>query len=223
MEINTFENGFFWNNYGSIEQDFLRFMEYTPYCPSNRKIYSPKLTGMLLQIGGYVDSAFKEMAAFFDMVPNQIENIVDAFAVFETIYKLSKNNGGELIAKLDFGDKKMDPFKYFSKKYYSAIKWWAAYNDVKHNYSLNYKKATIDNVLEGLAGAFLINVVHYPSQKHLWELGNLSTGMKAGEGFQEVNLSETNFESYWETAVSDFSFLNIGVRVETPLFLYARK
>lgn len=101
---NTFENGFFWNNYKSIESDFLRFPEFVPYHKFNLKMYSPKLTDFLLQIGGYVDSAFKEMVNYFNCM-NAISDIVDAFCVFETIYNLSSNNGGKLIAKLDFGDK----------------------------------------------------------------------------------------------------------------------
>jgi len=54
----TFEDGFFWNNFKSMEQGFLRFLEYAPHCVMNEEVYSPKLTGLLLQIGGYIDSAF---------------------------------------------------------------------------------------------------------------------------------------------------------------------
>jgi hypothetical protein len=93
---NTFENGFFWNNYKSIESDFLEFINYVPYHKSNLKIYSPKLTGLLLQIGGYVDSAFKEMPRFFGFrsfkkVKGRVKrvkdielvtDIIDAFCLF---------------------------------------------------------------------------------------------------------------------------------------------
>lgn len=226
---NTFENGFFWNNYTSIESDFLRFLEYVPYCKLNIKMYSPKLTGMLLQIGGYIDSAFKEMANYFNLEAYTkkrtkkteiITDIVDAFCVFETIYHLSLNNGGYLIAKLDFGDKEMYPFQNFSSLDFQSPEWWYAYNKVKHEYSIHSKKASINNVLEGLSGAFLVNVIHYPSIKLLWQLGYLKTGVKAGQGFQELFLNEKQFDGYMQSATPDLKPLNIGVRIETPLFLY---
>lgn len=231
-DINTFEGGFFWNNYQSIESDFLRFLEYAPYHKSNIKMYSPKLTGFLLQIGGYVDSAFKGMADYFNFrtykkkkrakKKDTVADIVDAYCLFEDIYNLSSNNGGHVIAKLDFGDKEMYPFKDFSSSQFKSPEWWLAYNKVKHEYSLHYKKASLDNVLEALAGAFLLNVTHYPSIKLLWNLGGLITGVKAAEsGFAEIHYSEKTFDAYLEGAVSNLQPLNIGVRVETDLFLYA--
>jgi hypothetical protein len=229
---NTFENGFFWNNYKSIESDFLGFMEVAPYHKSNQQMYSPKLTGLLLQIGGYVDSAFKEMASFYDLraykkkelEKNKIlADIIDAYSLFESIYHLSSNNGGTLIAKLDFGDKELYPFKEFSDVFIRPS-WWNAYNKVKHEYSLHYKKASIDNVLRGLGGAFLLNVVHYPSVRLLWQLGYLITGVEAGPGFQEVYYDEKMLDkNIMPKAISELEPLNIGIRIETPLFLYAHK
>lgn len=122
----TFVDGFFWNNFKSMEQDFLRFLEYTPYCVMNDDMYSPKLTGLLLQIGGYIDSAFKEMARFFTFTEvksykikrsvlteklerKAVKNIIDYCAVFEGIYELSNNSHGDLIAKLDFGLQHLRP------------------------------------------------------------------------------------------------------------------
>jgi len=231
---NTFENGFFWNNYKSIESDFLRFLEYAPYHKSNLKMYSPKLTGFLLQTGGYIDSAFKEMANYFNFrtcgkkkrvkKKETITDIVDAFCLFEDIYSLSSNNGGHLIAKLDLvGDKELHPFKDFSSSQFTSPIWWSDYNKVKHEYSLHYRKASLDNVLEALAGAFLLNVTHYPSIKVLWQLGHLTTGSKAGSKFAEAFLEERFFDDYMQNAVSNLQPLNIGIRVETPLYIYMHK
>jgi hypothetical protein len=229
--LNTFEDGFFWNNYKSIESDFLRFLEYAPYHKSNLKMYSPKLTGFLLQVGGYVDSAFKEMANYFNFrvygkkkrvkKKEAITDIVDAFCLFEYIYNLSTNNGGHLIATLDFGDKELYPFMDFSSSKFISPKWWFAYNKVKHEYSLHYKRASVDNVLEALAAAFLLNVTHYPSIKLLWQLGYLETGFNAAEGgFAEMDLSESTLDTYMQTALSNLQPLNIGIRVETELYIY---
>ena len=111
-----------------------------------------------------------------------------------------------------------NPFKSFSN--IESPDWWDAYNKVKHKYSLHYQKASVTNVLQGLAGAFLLNAVHYPSIKLLWQLRYLKAGAKAGRDFAEVTLSEEHFESYLESATRDFKPLNIDIRVETPLFLF---
>lgn len=199
-------------------------------------MYSPKLTGLLLQIGGYIDSAFKEMVTYFNFrevktykikrdgsvtekKPKAVKDIIDACCIFESTYNLSSNNGGVLIAKLDFGDQELRPFEELAG-FIDSPKWWKAYNKVKHEYSLHYKKANLDSVLNGLAGAFLLNVIHYPGIKLLWKLGHLTTGFQAGKGFGELFLNEKQFDGYMERAIPEFESLNIGIRIETPLFLY---
>jgi len=234
----TFENGFFWNNYISIESEFLKFLEYAPYHEANLEMYSPKLTGLLLQIGGYVDSAFKDMADYFGMAAiaqkkkggfkkvsknKVIDDIRDAFTVWESIYNLSANNGGDLTALLDFGDKALHPYAKFTSPIYDESEWWwKAYNKVKHEYALHYQKANITNVLEGLAGAFLLNVVHYPSIKFLWQLEVLETVVKSGDGFAPYWVPKHTFDEMLERAVQKIKPLNAGIRVETSLFLYTR-
>jgi hypothetical protein len=218
-----------------MESDFLEFTEYIPYCNRNLKTYSPKLTGLLLQIGGYVDSAFKEMADFFKsraytrkrgrkVRSEAIGNIVDGFCFFESIYNLSSNYGGHLIAKLDLvGDKEFFPFGQWSSVNFEKLTWWEAYNKVKHQYSLHVKKASFNNILEGLSAALLLNVTHYPSIKLLWQLGYLETGIYSEGGFQKLSLSERAFNDYWDGAVSNLTSLNIGIKMETPLFLYVHR
>lgn len=219
----TFENGFFWNNYKTIESTFLDYLSYVPYCSPNRTVYSPKLVGILLQIGGYIDSAFKEMVKYEipDFCGKSVSNIEDAWRVFEPVYKLSNNFGGDLIAILDYGDKQLYPFKEFSNSVYTPLPWWQAYNEVKHQYSPMYFKARMETVLEGLSAAFLLNVIHYPGTRLLWELEYLKTCIKTSKGFNEIFLSKEYFGKYMTSAVSNLKPLKIGIRVETDLFLYS--
>jgi len=60
----NFEKGIFWELYLDLERQFQNFLEYVPYLPGNENIYSFKLLNLILSIGGYVDSAFKEMARY---------------------------------------------------------------------------------------------------------------------------------------------------------------
>jgi len=53
-----------------------------------------------------------------------VKDVVDYFAVWETIYNLSSNSEGELIAKLDFGDEPLTPFAKFASPSFDKTDWW---------------------------------------------------------------------------------------------------
>jgi hypothetical protein len=211
-----------------MEADFVHFLDYVPYTKSNRKVYSPKLLSMLLQICGYIDTLFKEMAKYKHIakIPmcdniNRLEktnyrqfNINLARNAFETIYNLSINNGATLIAKLDWiRDKELTPFADFGQE--KNPRWWYDYNSLKHNWALTMTRANMDNVLEALGGAFLLNAVHYPSIKHLWEMEVLKTEYSR-------NMPEIAFDQVLRRAISLLKPFDYPHRVETELFLFVR-
>lgn len=61
------------------------------------------------------------------------------------------------------------PFSEFGKG--KTPKWWNAYNEVKHDWLKNLKKANIENTSKALGGAFLLNVIHTPSLLELAKRG----------------------------------------------------
>jgi len=218
-----------------MEADFTHFLDYVPYTKENRDVYSPKLLAMLLQICGYIDTVFKEMAKYqsFRRIPNCKAindlkangygrfNIGYARRAFEKIYNLSSNNGTKLIAKLDWiGDKYLTPFANFGKE--KSPSWWYDYNNVKHNWSANIKKANMDNVLEALSGAFLLNAIHYPSIELLWRLGVFKMVIGGGTGPIIRSLSKGNFQRYLKKARRQRKLLNHGFIVDTPLFVCSK-
>jgi hypothetical protein len=130
---------------------------------------------LLLQIGGYVDTAFKEMSQYPKFSGNEkckyirkkvskdeLVTISDFREAFEPIYDLSKRSVAVLSTKhfallIDV----LAPFSEFGEEI--TPKWWTAYNKVKHNWLKNFKKANLENTLRALSGAFLLNVIHEPS------------------------------------------------------------
>ena len=58
----TFENGGFWEYYKDLERQFEKSLEYVPYLKKNTGTFSFRLANLVVAIGGYVDSAFKEIA-----------------------------------------------------------------------------------------------------------------------------------------------------------------
>lgn len=234
--LSVFEKGMCWALYKYMESDFIRYLEYVPYTEKNKDVYSPKLIALLLQICGYIDTVFKEMAKNheFKNIPecdeiNKLEkdeyrsyNIGLARAAFEKIYKLSSNNDGKLIAKLSwYGDKELIPFKMFAMG--KSPYWWRIYNAIKHSWSRAFEQSNVDNTLEALSGAFLLNVIHYPSLKLLWQLGDLKIIVKTGAGYNEHRIPEHVFNVLLKEAISKLTPLQYVYMVETPLFIYINK
>lgn len=216
-----------------MEANFVNFLDYVPYTEKNKKIYSPKLLAMLLQNCGYIDTVFKEMAKFKEFVSipeceaiNDLEssnyrsyNIGLAREAFQPIYRLSSNNGGKLIAKLDWvGDKKLFPFKQFGQGKSPA--WWHIYNEVKHTWSSSLEQANVDNVLRSLAGAFLLNVVHYPSIRLLRKLGVFDTVLRSSSGLDVTYLPDHIFDELLKKASSARKAFDYDHVIESDLFLF---
>jgi hypothetical protein len=230
--MSVFENGLSWILYTQMESSFIEFLEYVSYVYNHQKVYSPKLLSLLLQIGGYIDTIFKEMAKY-DRIRNIPEcqklnkavekdryNIGYARTAFERIYRLSLNNEGTIVPKLPWltSPPLLTPFKKFAQN--SSPKWWTAYNKAKHEWSEWLHQANMKNVLEALAGAFLLNVIHFPSQKRLWLIGVLKTVYQTGVGVKEAKIPELVFDQLQKTAITQTKPLAYPFRVETPLFVY---
>lgn len=220
-----------------MEDDFIRFMEYVPYTANNAKVYSPKLIALLLQICGYIDTIFKEMAKFKEFQSIQECQDINALAnndyigfdiklaksAFEKIYNLSSNNGAKLIAKLDWmGDKELTPFANFSSKTKVSPSWWEDHQKVKHFWATAIQKANMDNTLEALSGAFLLNAVHYPSIELLWRLGDLDLTYKVMGGHETWHISEDTLVRFVDEAIKERKPLANDHVLETRLFVYER-
>lgn len=174
----AFEFGQMWNTYHEMEEEFINYLEFVPLTADNRKVYSGKLLRLMLQLGGYLDTAFKEISLYkaFDHNQSCLEirekvekNKIIPFdfylKTFEPIYKLSKRP--VVVKRLDgFINKPVliDRFPpFYVKEGRSTPEWWQAYNAVKHNMIKNMKEANVENTLTALSGAFLLNAIYEPS------------------------------------------------------------
>jgi len=180
----TFRNGGFWEHYRDLERQFQEFLNFVPYFDNNKGVHSFRLTNILLNLGGYVDSAFKEMARYPEFCRRKDSNckkIVDVvrenrkkikrgeFAggpgikfcleTFEEIYHLSQR-------KVNFKRLPLreEVFPYFPfNQETNAPYWWDVYNHTKHDFHEFFEKTNLESTRNALAGAFLLNVIHKPS------------------------------------------------------------
>jgi len=184
--ILAFETGLMWSVYNDMERTFMEFLDYVPLAKDHNKVYSHKLLRLMLEIGGYVDTAFKEISLYpkFDgdakcetirkMAAKGKTVKISLFReAFEPIYHLSRRTilmkSPRHFASPPLAIDLFNPFSEFGKG--KAPNWWKAYNKVKHNWLKNLKKANVKNTLRALGGAFLLNVVHEPSLLELAKRG----------------------------------------------------
>lgn len=212
--------------YLDLEHQFADFLEYVPYLEGNEETYSFKLLNLALGIGGYIDSALKEMAKYKRFLSNvdcqeilrrvrsSEENVSMGEApitvpiwlclrAFESEYRLSKKR--VLFKRLPEREEVV-PFRPSNPKT-NAPAWWEIYNGLKHNVSVNLKKANLRNSMRALAGAFLLNVVHIPAAFRLYEFGLMA--------FEYGCVPPANLKQILENKQIYPAF------VETPLFIYS--
>lgn len=190
----TFENGGFWEYYKDLEHQFEDFLKYVPYLDQNESVRSFRLTNIILNIGGHVDSSFKEMALYRKFNKhNKCKEIMrkvrearerikkNEFATgpgiklcleaFQDIYNLSTKT---IIFKRLPERERILPFAV-SNPQTRAPYWWDIYNQTKHDFHEYFEKTTLKATRDALAGAFLLNVIHEPAIFRLNEFGLLKS------------------------------------------------
>ena len=157
-----------------LERQFIDFTKYVPYLDGNENVYSFRLVNLILAIGAHVDSVFKEMfrcSDFSTKYPDILKKINDGKATItdyreiEKEYYISKR---KVVFKRLPERETIFPFQQFGTK---SPDWWSAYNKIKHEFSQNFKMATLKTARDALACAFLLNVVHKPAILRLFEYG----------------------------------------------------
>lgn len=232
----TFENGGFWEYYKDLERQFDNFLVDVPYLKGNENTYSFRLANLILAIGAHIDSAFKEIAKysiFSTKYPEILKpktkggrtrqpNITDYFPLSEE-YKLS-----ERVVTFKCLPKREDlgPFQQYqktkTKKGREKIThpyWWTAYNGVKHNFNKNFKKANLKTVRDALAGAFLLNVIHVPASKRLFDYHLLKPKYPQGETMWKPEYDTFEGQKMLSERPRDKKIENPFI-IETSLFVY---
>jgi len=211
-----FTDGTFWELYTDLEFQFQGFLKAVPFTKRNEKTHSFRLLNLILSIGGYIDSAFKEMTRYPDFSRNtnckEILKILkesqkrvklgkNPFTVsielplkaFDSIYRLSNR---KVVFKYLPERVEVVPFTPHNPKT-KAPKWWEIYNGLKHDVGKNIENANLKNTRDALAGAFLLNVIHIPAALRLFRYGVTKTdytGRGIGVIAVDTGLGETGLQ-----------------------------
>jgi len=216
-----FENGGFWEYYKALERQFEDFLDYVPYIEGNEETYSFKLLNIFLSIGGHIDSAFKELARYprFDKIESCKEIlerakarqgiIVSGIHAFDEIYAITSMT---VWFKCLPTRTPLTPFNC------EKPEWWDFYNDLKHDVSVNLKKANLETVRDALAGAFLLNVIHEPAALRLFDYGLLKPIYPQGETFTQQTYDTFRGREQYKKRPLDLKPIEDAFTIETALF-----
>lgn len=214
----TFENGGFWEYYKDLERQFQNFLEYVPYVQGNENTYSFKLLSQILSIGGYIDSAFKEIARFSEFSEDEgckkilrrakkgTGIIKSGVQAFDELYGISTKI---VIFKFIPEREPLKPFECIEHK----PDWWDFYNEVKHEFGINLEKANLKNTRDALAAAFLLNAIHKSGALRLFDYGL----MKDKFSHKEVMPSPSYRRMFKDILDNRQKYPYF---TETPVFLY---
>src|SRR5208337_1886939 len=140
MDNNTRFIGFLgdnaWEQYTTLEEEFLRYLKYVPLDENHYNVWSLVLGDLLNNTGSVIDSFLKN-AIYFDQF-NDIQNIEKCredekyhnMATYRTIF----DNFYNLSNKEIFENKswsKIIPFSNWTNN--KSPEWWKNYTDLKHD------------------------------------------------------------------------------------------
>ncbi len=208
-----------WEEYCTLEKEFKEIISHIPLVENHLKVWSFKIGDLLIVLGSVMDSFFKlslndkefdNINMITELRNKERHDMSDYRNIFENKYHLSIKK--VYIRRLDIF---CEPFKLWSQN--KSPDWWEDHQAVKHNRFINKEKAQLESLLNGMAGLFLLNVIHLPNRLVLRRLNQIKTSWsELGERYMEECICK-------DEPVGDKSTSLEMFYIETELFGYVYK
>ena len=153
---------YFWKKYLYLEEKVMDTEKFVTFCRSNRQTYSNAFEELLVVICTEIETVFKErlqidkgsIICFFEKLLNEISAEELNKIVIVKLCNIGLMPFNDLSYLVSANMNKNDKLKGFDAS--KHLKWWKAYNNIKHN-KLKYKEqANLENVLNALAALFIL-------------------------------------------------------------------
>jgi len=153
MGIKTRPSLLHWNYFLALEEDIERLSRYVNFSKKNFKVYSIEIAHIYLAASSEVDVVAKLLSKKID--PNSdADNIKKYRGIIDPTIPSLKN---EIVSLPRYGLELNPWFNWNDNK---SPDWWDDYNNVKHHREKYFKRANLKNVLNAMAGLFLV-ILHY--------------------------------------------------------------
>lgn len=156
----------FWNIYKNIERELIEISNIIHIDDNQLSVYSPKITELLIRTVVEVEAISKEL--YFKNGgnkenDNQLFFDTDCVDFLENKWLLSKKKVIVSAPNFYFSDENnrvLTPLKKANKRGSSSSKWLRAYQAVKHNRNNSLPKGNLENLIEALAGLYVLNIYY---------------------------------------------------------------
>lgn len=151
MTIKITEKNIHWDYYLALENDVEKLARYIEFDESNFETHSIELAHLLLAASSEADVVMKELCKYLSLgfkgeKINLYEKVIKEH--FPTIIDMKVNSNRYGLS--------LEPWSNWKKD--EAPDWWRGYNKVKHERNTHFEKANLKNVLNAMAGLFIVNI-----------------------------------------------------------------
>jgi hypothetical protein len=203
-----FKRGKTWWTFIYLEERLTTISRYVTFSKSNESTWSEELASLLILSGSATNTFFEMMRKNCPYIKS-VQSVIDEGKIVKKrakekgspfwdinnyrdalnpIYEFSKNSVIVPFGLDDYGE--IRPFAKFDS--YEVPPWWTAYNKLKHDYYKDTKiYATLDNVINCLAGLLILNTLHKCSQEYLCRYRIINDKYNSSPEILIEHLSET--------------------------------
>ena len=191
MAIQTFDSLIHWNFFLSLEKDLETLSRYVEFCDSNFKCYSIEMARILLAASSEVDVIAKQLCRKID-INSRADNIIRYRNKIKSAYP---NLPNFKVTIPRFGLKLTPWDKWNERNAGNAVPmWWTAYKKVKHQRDTDFHQANLKNVLNSVAGLFVITLYFYKDKAENAELIPIQSLLRVtGDNFTGTTFNEIEF------------------------------
>ena len=153
-----------WNYFLALERNLDEVSRYVEFNESNFACFSIEIARILLTCGAEVDVVCKQICRAIN--PNSRANKIDAYRN-EIMSSFPSVAGFEVLLP-QFG-LTLRPWDEWSEPNGVPL-WWTAYNKTKHHRDAEYHRANLKNMLNAIAGLFVMVLYLYRDKAEAGEL-----------------------------------------------------
>lgn len=135
-----------------LQNEVEEIFKYIEPNQDNFKVYSLKIYQILVDVCIEIENNMKQILIANGYSKDKMNMREDYFLLKDlmhldeyTVKLLIKNNKYEL-----------QPFKEWNSNEYTPLTWYQSYNKVKHSRSINYEDANLENLLNSIAGLYIL-------------------------------------------------------------------
>ncbi len=142
-----------WNYFLALEQDVERIARFVEFSSNNFGTYSIEMAHLYLAAASEVDVVTKQLCSMLnaEATPNNIEQ-------YREVIKLHIPEIENSIVTIPRYGLELQPWSNWNNN--ETPNWWRDHNKVKHNRGEHFALANLKNVLNAMAGLFIVTL-HY--------------------------------------------------------------